>query len=119
MSAESEKLDLIRSDPRAWVEHQASPYVCSDPVATAHVTRLLAELDQATGDACGTCLAIAREARSKRAASLATIEQVRARIALAENWSQYSQPDLDGWFVDANNVEALLVDLTRILGGDS
>ena len=68
MSAESDKLNLIRSDPRAWVKHQASPYVCSDPVATAHVTHLLADLEQAEAEL--EQRRLAAESRRSRIASL-------------------------------------------------
>ncbi|QDF18010.1 hypothetical protein SEA_CLARK_61 [Gordonia phage Clark] len=64
----------------------------------------------------GVTEAISR-VRAERDAALATLQQVRARIDLAETWSRYLVPDHDGALIDADNVDTLLEDLTRMVAG--
>ncbi|WNM74325.1 hypothetical protein SEA_THIMANN_62 [Gordonia phage Thimann] len=68
------------------------------------VDRLLAELDRA-------------DDVTRRRLDAALLQQVRARIDLAETWSRYLVPDHDGALIDADNVDTLLEDLTRMVAG--
>lgn len=57
-------------------------------------------------------LRIAREERT-------TLDQIRARIKLAESWNRYLVPGHDGALIDALDVDTLLGDLARMVGDQS
>ncbi|UJQ86415.1 hypothetical protein WOJTEK_86 [Gordonia phage Wojtek] len=52
---------------------------------------------------------------AERDAALATLQQVRARIELAETWSRYLVPEHNGALIDADNVDTLLEDLAQMI----
>lgn len=77
-------------------EHMRQPRAEFIAAAPELVRGLLAELDQATDDACGTCLAIARAARAERDAAIAVIQQLRPALEEADReheWAHSCEAD--------------------------